>query len=177
MHVDANPKRERFSERFNERRNRTKMRTLIAMVALAGFSVAGIFQPVFAADTADAANTTTTHETITPAFTEAIANVPGKTMTALVVDYAPGGKSPSHRHGRAFVVGYVLSGAIRSRVDGGEERVFHAGEYWTEKPGAHHMVSENASNTEPAKLLAIFVADTNDKNLVTFDNRATPPHP
>lgn len=161
MHVDANPKR----ERFNDARKRTKMRTLIAMVALAGFSIAGISQPVFAADTA------ATHETITPAFTEAIANVPGKTMTALVVDYAPGGKSPSHRHGQAFVVGYVLSGAIRSRVDSGEERVFHAGEYWTEKPGAHHMVSENASNTEPAKLLAIFVADTNDKNLVTFDKQ------
>lgn len=161
MHVDANPKR----ERFNEARKRTKMRTLIAVVALAGFAIAGMSQPVFAADTAAA------HETITPAFTEAIANVPGKTMTALVVDYAPGGKSPSHSHGQAFVVGYVLSGAIRSRVDSGEERVFHAGEYWTEKPGAHHMVSENASNTEPAKLLAIFVADTNDKNLVTFDKQ------
>ncbi|MFM0735267.1 cupin domain-containing protein [Paraburkholderia sediminicola] len=142
-----------------------KMHTLIAMVALTGLSLAGISHPALAADAAVA------HETITPAFTEAIANVPGKTMTALVVDYAPGGKSSPHRHGRAFVVGYVLSGAIRSRVDNGEERVFHAGEHWTEKPGAHHMVSENASNTEPAKLLAIFVADTNDKNLVTFDKQ------
>lgn len=161
MHMDASPKR----ELFNTGRYRRKMRALVAMVALAGFSIAGISQPVFAADTAAA------HETITPAFTEAIANVPGKTMTALVVDYAPGGKSPSHRHGQAFVVGYVLSGAIRSRVDNGEEHVFHAGEYWTEKPGAHHMVSENASDTEPAKLLAIFVADTHDKNLVTFDKQ------
>jgi quercetin dioxygenase-like cupin family protein len=142
-----------------------KIRTLIASAALAGLSVAGTSQTVFAADTAAA------RETITPAFTEAIANVPGKTMTALVVDYAPGGKSPSHRHGQAFVVGYVLSGAIRSRVNDGEARVFHAGEYWTEKPGAHHRVSENASDTEPAKLLAIFVADTKDKNLVTFDKQ------
>ncbi|NPT55319.1 cupin domain-containing protein [Paraburkholderia elongata] len=142
-----------------------KIRTLIAAAALAGLSIAGISQPVFAADTAAAP------ETITPAFTEAIANVPGKTMTALVVDYAPGGKSPSHRHGQAFVVGYVLSGAIRSRVNDGETRVYHAGEYWTEKPGAHHMISENGSDTEPAKLLAIFVADTKDKNLVTFDKQ------
>ncbi|OLL31349.1 cupin [Burkholderia sp. SRS-W-2-2016] len=111
------------------------------------------------------------HETITPAFAVPIANVPGKTMTALVVDYAPGGKSGPHRHGHAFVVGYVLSGAIRSRVDNGAEHVYHAGESWTEKPGAHHRVSENASATEPAKLLAIFVADTNDKNLVTFDKK------
>ncbi|MBC8748253.1 quercetin dioxygenase-like cupin family protein [Paraburkholderia sp. WC7.3g] len=66
---------------------------------------------------------------------------------------------------------YVLSGAIRSRVDNGAERIYHAGESWTEKPGAHHRVSENASTTEPAKLLAIFVADTNDPQLVTFDKK------
>ncbi|QQC64650.1 cupin domain-containing protein [Paraburkholderia ginsengisoli] len=143
------------------------MRTLIAATTLAGLAFFGVSQSTFAAG----ANATGGHETITPAFAEAIANVPGKTMTALVVDYAPGGKSPSHRHGQAFVVGYVLSGAIRSRVNDGEERVYHAGEYWTEKPGAHHTVSENASATEPAKLLAIFVADTKDKNLVTFDKK------
>jgi len=108
-------------------------------------------------------------QAITSAFRYQIANVPGKTMTALVVDYAPGGKTPAHRHGSAFVVGYVLSGAIRSQVEGGPVRVFHAGESWTESPGAHHMISENASETEPAKLLAIFVAGNQDKNLVTVD--------
>ncbi|HEX7910176.1 MAG TPA: cupin domain-containing protein [Paraburkholderia sp.] len=142
------------------------LRTLIAAATLAGLSVLGASQPAFAADA-----TATPRETITPAFAEAIANVPGKTMTALVVDYAPGGKSLPHRHGQAFVVAYVLSGAIRSQVNQGEVRVYHAGESWTEKPGAHHMVSENASDTEPAKLLAIFVADTNDKQLVTFDKK------
>ncbi|SHL15565.1 cupin domain-containing protein [Paraburkholderia terricola] len=139
-----------------------KLPTLIALAAL---SLAASVQPAFAADAP------ATRETVTPAFAEAIANVPGKTMTALVVEYVPGGKSAPHRHGQAFVVAYVLSGAIRSRIDNGEERVFHAGESWTEKPGAHHMVSENASDTEPAKLLAIFVADTKDKNLVTFDKK------
>jgi quercetin dioxygenase-like cupin family protein len=69
------------------------------------------------------------------------------------------------------VVGYVLSGAIRSRVNEGEERVYHASEYWTERPGVHHTVSENARATEPAKLLAIFVADTKARNLVTFDKK------
>ncbi|WP_082902715.1 cupin domain-containing protein [Paraburkholderia ginsengiterrae] len=141
------------------------LRTLIAAATFAGLAFLGTAQPVFAADTA------ATQETITPAFAETIANVPGKTMTALVVDYAPGGKSLPHRHGQAFVVAYVLSGAIRSQVNNGEVRVYHAGESWTEKPGAHHMVSENASDTEPAKLLAIFVADTNDKQLVTFDKK------
>ncbi|MGN8138859.1 cupin domain-containing protein [Paraburkholderia sp. 22099] len=139
-----------------------KRPTLIAAAAL---SIAASVQSAFAADAP------ATRETVTPAFAEAIANVPGKTMTALVVEYVPGGKSAPHRHGQAFVVAYVLSGAIRSRIDNGEERVFRAGESWTEKPGAHHMVSENASDAEPAKLLAIFVADTKDKNLVTFDKK------
>jgi quercetin dioxygenase-like cupin family protein len=142
-----------------------KIRTLIAAAALAGLSILGTTQSAFADDSS------APHETITPAFAEAIANMPGKTITALVVDYAPGGKSSPHRHGQAFVVGYVLSGAIRSRVNNGEERVYRAGEHWTEKPGVHHTVSENASDTDPAKLLAIFVADTKDKNLVTFDKK------
>ena len=142
-----------------------KRPTLIAAAALAALSLAASVQSAFAADAP------ATRETVTPAFAEAIANVPGKTMTALVVEYVPGGKSAPHRHGQAFVVAYVLSGAIRSRIDNGEERVFRAGESWTEKPGAHHTVSENASDTEPAKLLAIFVADTKDKNLVTFDKK------
>jgi quercetin dioxygenase-like cupin family protein len=110
-----------------------------------------------------------TRETITPAFAYPIANVPGKSVTALIVSYAPGAKTPAHRHGRSFVVGYVLEGAIRSQLDNGEVRVYRAGESWTEKPGAHHVLSENASTTEPAKLLAMLIADTKAKDLVTFD--------
>ncbi|GAB7524696.1 cupin domain-containing protein [Paraburkholderia sp. 2C] len=110
-------------------------------------------------------------ETIKPAFQTPIANVPGKTMTALVVDYKPGGKSLPHRHGEAFVVAYVLQGEIRSAVNGGEPRVYHAGESWTEAPGDHHTDSENASSTKPAKLLAIFVAAADDKNLVIWDKK------
>jgi quercetin dioxygenase-like cupin family protein len=108
-------------------------------------------------------------ETVTPAFAHAIANVPGKTLTALIVTYAPGAKTPAHRHGQSFVVGYVLEGAIRSKLDNGEERVYRAGESWTEKPGARHSVSENASATEPAKLMALLVAKTNAKDLFTLD--------
>ena len=147
------------------------IRRLFASALLAGAATTGALQcaSAHAADTGEAA--AAPHETITPAFAVPIANVPGKTMTALVVDYAPRGKSSPHRHGQAFVVGYVLSGAIRSRVGDGAERVYHAGESWTEKPGAHHMLSENASATEPARLLAVFVADTNDRQLVTFDKQ------
>ena len=107
---------------------------------------------------------------VAPAFSEAIPNVPGKSMIAVVVTYPPGGKTPAHHHAHsAFVTGYVLSGAIRSQVSGGEIKIFHAGESFSEPPGARHDISENASATEPAKLLAIFIVDTQDANLTTID--------
>ncbi|GGC89088.1 cupin domain-containing protein [Undibacterium terreum] len=110
-------------------------------------------------------------ETVVPAFAYGIPNVPGKSITALLVTYEPGGKSLPHRHGQAFVVAYVLEGAIRSKLEGGKEEVFKAGQSWTEKPGAHHVVSDNASATEPAKLLAIFITESKNTNLVTFDKK------
>jgi quercetin dioxygenase-like cupin family protein len=107
---------------------------------------------------------------VAPAFREAIPNIPGKSIIAVVVSYPPGGKSLPHHHARsAFITGYVLSGSIRSQVDDGPAQVFKAGESFTEKPGAHHVVSENASTTEPAKLLAIFVVDTSETELTTID--------
>lgn len=106
-------------------------------------------------------------------FQEAIPNLPGKSLFGIVVTYPPGGKSPAHTHARsAFITAYVLSGAIRSQVNGGPVQVFHAGEHWTEPPGgAHHMISENASDTEPASLLAIIVADTADAGRLTTIDR------
>jgi quercetin dioxygenase-like cupin family protein len=111
-------------------------------------------------------------ETITPAFREILPNVPGKSLIGIVVSYPLGGATPAHHHpSSAFLIGYVLSGSIRSRVDGGEVRVFRAGESWTEKQGAHHNISESASATEPASLLAIFVTNTNDTVLTTLEQR------
>lgn len=109
------------------------------------------------------------HEKITPAFQHALPNVPGKVISSVVVEYQPGQKSLPHRHGEAFVVAYVLQGAIRSGVNGGPVKVYKAGESWTEQPGDHHTASANASDSEPAKLLAIFIADKEQKALVTFD--------
>jgi len=108
-------------------------------------------------------------ETVTPHFEHAIPNIPGKSLTAFVVDYAPGGASPAHVHSKSgFVFAYVVSGAIESQVNGGPKRVYHAGESWYEDPVSHHNVSRNASATEPARLLAVFVADTGDKELTTY---------
>ena len=110
-------------------------------------------------------------EVITPNFEQAIPNIPGKSLVAVVVDYAPGGASHSHRHAKsAFIYAYVIAGAVESQVNDGPERVYHAGESFYELPGAHHAVSRNnASATEPAKLLAVFVVDTDDKALTTPD--------
>ena len=111
-------------------------------------------------------------EKVAPAFSEDIANVPGKKLVAVIVDYPPGGKTPSHRHAKsAFITGYVLSGAIRSQVDQGPAKIYKAGESWTEAPGAHHVISENASPTKPAKLLAVFVVDATDAELITLDSQ------
>ena len=66
-------------------------------------------------------------------------NVPGKSMRAVLVEYAPGAGSPSHRHPTsAFIYARVLEGAIRSKVNDEPERIYQAGESWTEKPGDHH---------------------------------------
>lgn len=109
-----------------------------------------------------------TGQTVTPNFQHAISNLPGKSLTAVVVDYAPGGVSPAHEHAKsAFIYAYVVSGAIESQVDDGPKHIYHAGESFFEAPGAIHRVSRNASDTQPAKLLAVFVVDSDDKILTT----------
>jgi quercetin dioxygenase-like cupin family protein len=80
--------------------------------------------------------------------------------------YAPGGFSEGHTHPpSAFIYATVLEGAIRSQVNGGPVRVYKAGESFSEMPGDRHSVSENASKTKPAKLLAVFVVDTAQREL------------
>jgi quercetin dioxygenase-like cupin family protein len=107
-------------------------------------------------------------EKVTPTFDQPISNIPGKSLIAVVVDYAPGAASPSHEHAKsAFIYAYVVSGEIESQVNDGPKRVYHAGESFFEEPGGIHRVSRNASTTKPAKLLAVFVVDTDDKVLTT----------
>ncbi|MDA9531068.1 cupin domain-containing protein [Bradyrhizobium sp. CCBAU 25338] len=107
-------------------------------------------------------------ETVTPHFEQSIPNIPGKSVVALVVKYAPGGASPSHIHAKsAFIFGYVLSGAIESQVNDGPKRVYRTGESFYEPPGSRHPVSRNASRSKPASLLAVFVVDSSEKDLTT----------
>ena len=113
-----------------------------------------------------------TNNNSTSGFNLPIPNIPGKSITAVVVNYPPGGGTPPHHHApSAFITGYVLEGAVRSQVDDGPVKIYHTGEYFTENPGAHHVISENASKTEPAKLLAIFVVNTDEAPVTTLDKK------
>jgi quercetin dioxygenase-like cupin family protein len=103
-------------------------------------------------------------ETVTVAADVPIPNLPRKRLVSHVVYYPPGASSAPHRHARsAFIFAYVLSGEIRSQVDGEPAHVYRPGETWFESPGAHHRVSANASDTEPARLLAMLIVDAADE--------------
>jgi quercetin dioxygenase-like cupin family protein len=109
-------------------------------------------------------------EQVRVVFEHALPNVEGKRIVAVMVNYPPGGKSLAHHHAAsAFIYAYVLSGTIRSQVGDDPPRVYHAGESFYEMPGSHHRISENASETEPASLLAVFVVDSKDNPLTTAD--------
>jgi quercetin dioxygenase-like cupin family protein len=108
--------------------------------------------------------------TVKPNFSHVLPNMPGKSLVAVEVSYPPGGASAPHHHAKsAFIYAYVVSGRIVSQVAGQPERTYGAGESFYEMPGAHHRVSRNASDSEPAKLLAVFVVDTDEKVLTTPD--------
>jgi quercetin dioxygenase-like cupin family protein len=117
---------------------------------------------------ASAHDITSDKSKVTVVFDHVLPNVKGKSMKGVLVEYQPGGSSPAHTHpDSAFIYATVLKGAIRSKVNDGPERVYRAGENFSEMPGDHHGVSANASDTEPASLLAVFVVDT-DATTLTF---------
>ncbi len=111
-------------------------------------------------------------EEVKPVFEHVIPNADGKSMVAVVVTYPPGGKSQAHHHaGSAFIYAHVLSGAIRSQVNEQPPRVYQVGEGFYETPGSHHRISENASEREPASLLAVFIIDSKDTLLTIPDKK------
>jgi quercetin dioxygenase-like cupin family protein len=81
----------------------------------------------------------------------------GTDVTILTVDYPPGGSTPPHEHpGTTYA--YVLQGSVVSKINEGPTQTFTAGQMWIEQPHDHHMISKNASTTEPAKLLVFMIA-------------------
>jgi quercetin dioxygenase-like cupin family protein len=105
---------------------------------------------------------------VTLVFDHALPNVPGKSMKGVLVEYGPGVKSSAHMHPKsAFIYATVLEGAIRTSVNDGPVVIYRAGQNFPEMPGDRHTLDENASKTEPAKLLAVFVVNTDEKELLT----------
>src|ERR1700753_944523 len=103
---------------------------------------------------------------VEPIASYALPNVPGKRVTIVRVFYGPGGFTRPHKHAGS-VTAYITKGEIRSQLGGGPVEVFKVGQSFFEPPGATHMISANASNTEPAELVAVFVADEGAQ-LTTF---------
>ena len=95
-----------------------------------------------------------------------LTNSLGNNLTAVEVDFAPGASSPSHRHA-GFVFAYVLSGTLRSQLNDEAAKTYKAGESWVEPPGTRHTAIENPSESEHARLLAVFVAPK-DAELTTY---------
>jgi quercetin dioxygenase-like cupin family protein len=111
-------------------------------------------------------------EQVKPVFEHVIPNIEGKSLVAVVVSYPPGGTSLAHHHARsAFIYAHVLSGSIRSQVGDEPAKVYQVGEGFYEVPGSHHRISENASEREPASLLAVFVVDSKDTPLTIPDKK------
>ena len=101
-------------------------------------------------------------------YEHALPNMPGKSIKGVLVEYGPGEASPAHIHPKsAFIYATVLQGAIRTSVNNGPVVTYRSGQNFSEMPGDRHTVDENASKTEPARLLAVFVVDTDEKELLT----------
>jgi L,D-transpeptidase YcbB len=108
---------------------------------------------------------------VTLVYHHELPNVPGKSIKGVLVEYGPGGYSAGHTHAKsAFIYATVLEGEIRSQIDDEPVRTYKVGESFSELPGDRHGVSANASKTKPAKLLAVFVVNTDETELtIPFD--------
>jgi quercetin dioxygenase-like cupin family protein len=92
----------------------------------------------------------------TPLMTKSLADYPGKEGLMLLVEYPPGSVDPVHRHdAHAFI--YVLEGSIVMQVKGGKEMTLTRGQTFYEGPNDVHLVGRNASTSQPAKFLAVFL--------------------
>ena len=129
------------------------IRTLRHAVPLIAMVSATAVAPAFAQQQAPATK-------VTALMKQVIAEFPGREILVITLDIPPGGGSPPHRHPGHHIFGYVLEGSYRIKLDQGSETVLTKGQTFYEAPGQLHAVSANASQTEPAKVLAFIVAES-----------------
>lgn len=89
-------------------------------------------------------------------MTQPLPEAPGKELLMITVEYQPGGVDPVHRHDAHAMI-YVLEGSIVMQVKGGKEVTLKPGDTFYEGPNDVHTVGRNASKTEPAKFVAVFL--------------------
>jgi quercetin dioxygenase-like cupin family protein len=97
---------------------------------------------------------------VTTLLQQVLADLPGREVVMVTLDIPPGGGSAAHRHPGHHIFGYVLEGSYKIKLDQGAETVLSKGQTFYEAPGQLHAVSANASQTEPAKVLAVIVAES-----------------
>jgi quercetin dioxygenase-like cupin family protein len=121
---------------------------------------------------ANAASVEPPRETVVSSLKQPIPNIAGKNLVASVIYYRPGAKSPPYTHpGADLIFAHVLAGEIRSQINDKPAKVYRAGDGWFEPHGSHHTVSENASSSEAAQLLVVFVVDAEARALIAPDSK------
>ena len=93
---------------------------------------------------------------VTPVMSKELADIPGKEVLMITVEYEPGGGDPVHAH-NAYGFVYVLEGTVVMQVKGEKPVTLTAGQSWYEGPNDVHVVGRNASNTAPAKFLVFLL--------------------
>lgn len=140
---------------MNTRRYLTaRCRPPVCIVAMAALCVIAAGAVARAVDVQDAREV--------PAMEQPLPNLPGNSVTAVVVQLAPGARVPSHHHA-GFVFAHVLSGTVRSQLNDGPAVDYRMGQSWVEPPGTQHSLTANPIETDSASLLAIFVASSGAK--------------
>lgn len=108
-------------------------------------------------------------EKITVLQDQMLKNVPGKKAMMIEVDYKPGQSSIAHKH-EGTAMAYVLEGEVISQVKGEEAVTYKKGQFWYEPAGSEHLMSKNASQSKPAKLLAFMVLAPDEQVLIPLKN-------
>lgn len=108
-------------------------------------------------------------EKITVLQDQMLKNVPGKKAMMIEVDYKPGQSSIAHKH-EGTAMAYVLEGEVISQVKGEEAVTYKKGQFWYEPAGSEHLLSKNASQSKPAKLLVFMVLAPDEQVLIPLKN-------
>lgn len=100
-------------------------------------------------------------ETVQPLMKQAVSDAPGKNVMIATVTLAPGQSAAPHLH-PGSIFAYVLEGSVTSQLEGQPPHTYVQGDTWYEAPRVHHLVTRNASTTQPAKLIVWAIVGDKD---------------